>query len=67
LRIYFALVVVLALVGAFSFFRAVRMAGMSYGMFSIVTSWVRVALFLGIWVSYFRVSKRVRATYGANL
>lgn len=64
LRIYFALVLVLALAGFFTFFRAVRFIGIG---FAIVTAWIRVVAFLAIWVSYFRVSKRVRATYGANL
>jgi hypothetical protein len=64
LRVYFALVVVVALAGVFTYFRAIRVAGFSFQM---AIALLRVAAFLGIWVSYFRVSKRVRATYGANL
>ena len=50
---------------AMYFFRYSRMPGVY--IWSFLWTWLRVAGFLAGWVSYFRVSVRVRNTYGANL
>ena len=64
LRIYFVLVFVFALITFAAYFRVLYFYGTS---FWVGTAWVRVVAFLAIWVTYFRVSKRVRDTYGRNL
>jgi hypothetical protein len=65
LRIYFGLVLAGALLGIVTFFRT--MGGESSGGIWIFAGWARTFLFLAIWITYFRVSKRVRNTYGASL
>ncbi|MDP9267419.1 MAG: hypothetical protein M3P27_03735 [Acidobacteriota bacterium] len=64
LRVYFALVLALTLFTIGLMFY--QTLGMHISLWSVV-AWVRTAAFLGVWVTYFRVSKRVRATYGRNL
>lgn len=65
LRIYFGLVLVTALLSVVTFFRMVG-GEMAVGV-SAVAGFAREFLFLAVWVAYFRVSQRVRNTYGANL
>jgi hypothetical protein len=64
LRIYFALVLAVAVWGFISYLRVPHM-----GVFlpQLILAWGRTALFLAIWITYFRRSKRVLATYGQNL
>ncbi|MBI2679031.1 MAG: hypothetical protein HYX28_09640 [Candidatus Koribacter versatilis] len=64
LRVYFAAVLLLSLWGFVTSFRETHAVGFN---FWLITAWFRVAAFLAVWVTYFRVSVRVRATYGANL
>ena len=64
LRVYFALVAVMVLFGMASFFRATHFEALG---FWIVLAWGRAIAFLAVWISYFRVSVRVRNTYGGNL
>lgn len=66
LRVYFALVALVWAAGiAMYFVSYAHMPGLA--IWSFLLSWLRVAGFLAVWVSYFRVSQRVRNTYGANL
>jgi hypothetical protein len=64
LRVYFALVLALTLLTVGLMFYGTYL--MHVSLWSVF-AWVRTAAFLGIWVTYFRVSQRVRATYGRNL
>ena len=65
LRIYFGIVLVATLVSVATFFRMVR--GETMGGIWVFAGWLRAFLFLAVWVAYFRISQRVRNTYGANL
>ena len=65
LRIYFGVVLVTALLSIVTFFRMMR--GEMLGGIWVFAGWARTFLFLAIWVTCFRVSKRVRSTYGASL
>lgn len=65
LRLYFGGVLTMAVLSIFLFFRATH--GEMLGGIWVFGGWLRTFLFLGIWIAYFRVSKRVRNTYGANL
>jgi hypothetical protein len=65
LRIYFGLVFATMLLGIIAFLVATR--GEMLGGPWIVIGWLRTLVFLGVWIAYFRVSQRVRNTYGANL
>jgi len=64
LRIYFGFVVALTLFTIGLMFYGSFL--MHVGIWSVF-AWVETAAFLAVWVTYFRVSKRVRATYGRNL
>lgn len=64
LRVYFGLVLALALLGIGMMFYGSYL--MHVGIWSVF-AWVWTAAFLGVWVTYFRVSQRVRNTYGRNL
>ena len=64
LRVYFGLMLALTLFSIGLLFYGTL--GMHISIWSVF-AWCRTFAFLGIWVTYFRVSKRVRATYGANL
>ena len=66
LRVYFAVVALEWLMSiAMYFISYSHMPGVALWSFGF--GWVRVAAFLAGWVSYFRVSRRVRNTYGTNL
>ena len=65
LRVYFGLVLAWALLSFVTVFRLGR-GPMAVGI-SALAGFGLEFLFLGIWVTYFRVSRRVRNTYGASL
>jgi hypothetical protein len=66
LRVYFGLAAGMTLVGLFSFLTSVG-SGMPGVIAMVVFGFVRSLVFLAVWVLYFRMSRRVRNTYGANL
>lgn len=66
LRIYFA-VVGLALAASIVMFFVSYSRYPGVEIWSFALSWLRIGAFLGCWVSYFRVSQRVRNTFGTNL
>ncbi len=64
LRVYFGLLLALTL---FTIGLMVYRTFLMHVSFWSVFAWMRTAAFLGVWVTYFRTSKRVLATYGRNL
>lgn len=68
LRAYFPLVAILSVLGLVRYLAAMRRVPFEpWFVWTLVSSWGRVLVFLVVWVWYFRVSARVRNTYGENL
>jgi len=68
LRAYFPVVAILSVFGLVRYLAAMqRVPFEPWFLWTLVSSWGRVLVFLVVWVWYFRVSVRVRNTYGGNL
>jgi len=66
LRLYFAVAVSLVVAGIIFLLPTLRVIGL-FGMAGVAHGWLRALAFLGVWFAYFKLSRRVRNTYGRNL
>jgi len=64
IKIYFGLLIMLSLVGILSAISLTTRAPDNTELMSAVQGFVRVAIYVSIWMSYLKKSRRVRATFG---